>query len=195
MWRLCPSGVRVALNVAYGRHLNTSTPFSVEQYETVWKRPRYVPWDLETYPDFNIDNTWNDSCRLPALWMDDGTEVDPNEIGLHGCYQSEFDQFGDMEAFGVHPDWQRQLSKFASVQDRLREWDPKVMAKIQKYSCLAIKALDIDAIRIDKSTQITLDSLASWTTNTKACAASVGKKNFLVAGEVTGGDTFGSLYL
>jgi hypothetical protein len=31
-----------------------------------------------------------------------------------------------MEAFGVHPDWQRQLSKFSSVQDRLRDWDPAV---------------------------------------------------------------------
>lgn len=108
--------------------------------------------------------------------------------------ESEFDQYGDMEAFGVHPDWQRQLSKFASVQDRLREWNPNVMAKIQKFSCLAIKALDIDAIRIDKSTQVTVDALAAWTTSTRACATQLGKTNFLITGEVTGGDTFGSLY-
>lgn len=100
-----------------------------------------------------------------------------------------------MEAFGVHPDWQRQLSKFASVQDRLREWDPNVMQKIQKYSCLTIKALDIDGIRVDKSTQITVDALASWSTSTKACAAALGKNNFYIVGEITGGDTFGSLYL
>ena len=107
---------------------------------------------------------------------------------------SDFDQYGDMEAFGVHPDWQRQLSKFASVQDRLREWQPTVMSKIQVFACLAIKALDIDAIRIDKSTQVTLDALADWTTNTRMCAAQVNKTNFFIAGEVTGGDTFGSLY-
>lgn len=89
----------------------------------------------------------------------------------------------------------RQLSKFASVQDRLREWNPDVMRKIQTYSCLAIEALDIDAIRVDKSTQVTVDALANWATNTRACAVAVGKKNFFITGEVTGGDTFGSLYL
>lgn len=31
-------------------------------------------------------------------------------------------QYGDTEAFGNFADWQRELSKFASVQDRLREW-------------------------------------------------------------------------
>jgi alpha-1,3-glucan synthase len=144
---------------------------------------------------FKIDNTWNSSCRLPALWSEDGTEVDPASIDMKGCFTSEFDQFGDMEAFGVHPDWERQLSKFASVQDRLREWDPNVMQKIQKYACLTIKALDIDGIRVDKSTQITLDALASWSTATKACAASLGKSNFFIVGEITGGDTFGSLYM
>ena len=123
--------------------------------------------------------------------MDDGTIV---EVPMNGCYASEFDQFGDMEAFGVHPDWQRQLSKFASVQDRLREWQPSVMEKIKKFSCMAIKALDIDGIRIDKATQVTLDALAEWTSSTHQCAKQLGKNNFFIPGEVTGGDTFGSLY-
>jgi alpha-1,3-glucan synthase len=99
-----------------------------------------------------------------------------------------------MEAFGVHPDWQRQLSKFASVQDRLREWQPSVLKKIEVFPCLIIKALDIDAIRIDKATQVTLDALADWATSTRSCAKKLGKSNFLITGEVTGGDTFGSLY-
>ena len=91
---------------------------------------------------------------------------------------------------------QRQLSKFAGVQDRLREWQPNVMAKIQVYSCLTIEALDIDAIRIDKSIQVTLNALSSWSVHTRGCAADkYSKKNFLIAGEVTGGDTFGSLYI
>lgn len=112
-----------------------------------------------------------------------------------GCMASDFDQFGDMEAFGVHPDWQRQLTKFASVQDRLREWRPDVMARIQVFACLAIKALDIDAIRVDKATQVTLDAIASWSASTRACAAKYNKPNFFISGEVTGGDTFGSLYM
>jgi alpha-1,3-glucan synthase len=99
-----------------------------------------------------------------------------------------------MEAFGVHFDWQRQLSKFASVQDRLREWQPAVMDKIKKFSCMAIIALDLDGIRIDKATQVTVDALAEWTTSTHECARQVGKNNFFVSGEVTGGDTFGALY-
>ncbi len=53
-----------------------------------------------------------------------------------------FEQYGDTQAFGVFPDWQRQLSKFASVQDRLREWKPSVNAKIQTMICLAISQLD-----------------------------------------------------
>lgn len=108
--------------------------------------------------------------------------------------ESDFDQYGDMEAFGVHPDWQRQLSKFASVQDRLREWNPNVMAKLKVFACMVITALDIDAIRIDKSTQLTVDALADWASSARACAASLGKNNFYITGEVTGGDTFGALY-
>lgn len=69
------------------------------------------------------------------------------------------------------------------------------MAKIQVFSCLAIKALDIDAIRIDKATQITVDGMAAWTSHTRQCAFDLGKKNFFITGEVTGGNNFGSLYM
>jgi alpha-1,3-glucan synthase len=138
------------------------------------------------------DNEWNSSCQLPVFWQDDGV-IQPVTAG--GCYTSDFDQFGDMEAFGVHPDWQRQLSKFASVQDRLREWKPEVMAKLQVFSCMAITALDIDAIRVDKSTQVSVDGMVAWSTATRACATKLGKSNFFISGEVTGGDTFGALYL
>lgn len=129
---------------------------------------------------------------MPKFWEDDGTVVD---LDTEGCMDSDFDQYGDMEAFGVHPDWQRQLSKFASVQDRLREWKPSVMDKLEVFSCMAIKALDIDAIRIDKATQVTVDALAQWSASTRACASRLGKENFFIPGEVTGGDRFGSLYM
>ncbi len=69
------------------------------------------------------------------------------------------------------------------------------MAKIQLFACLTIQALDIDAIRIDKSIQVTVDAIATWATHTRGCAQKVGKKNFMITGEVTGGDTFGSLYI
>jgi len=130
---------------------------------------------------------------MPVFWDDSATMLQIQ--ASDGCLLSDFDQFGDMEAFGVHPDWQRQLTKFASVQDRLREWRSDVMARIKVFACLAIKTLDIDAIRIDKATQVTLDALASWSTSTRSCAAKYNKSNFFISGEVTGGDTFGSLYM
>ncbi|KAG8934063.1 Cell wall alpha-1,3-glucan synthase ags1 [Tulasnella sp. 418] len=144
------------------------------------------------FTDFKIGNERNASCVMPVFWEQDGNIA---HVEYDGCYASEFDQYGDMEAFGVHPDYERQLSKFASVQDRLREWQPAVMEKIQVFSCLAIKALDFDGIRIDKATQVTVQALADWTTHTHKCAGEVGKNNFFIPGEVTGGDRFGSLYI
>ncbi|KAH9484208.1 Cell wall alpha-1,3-glucan synthase mok13 [Psilocybe cubensis] len=177
--------------IGFEGHLNTSTPFNLNEYKAVWKKPNYIPWNFSEYRDFQIGNERNTSCVMPKFWEDDGTVV---KVETNGCMASDFDQYGDMEAFGVHPDWQRQLSKFASVQDRLREWKPDVMAKISTFSCLAIKALDIDAIRIDKATQVTVDALAVWASRTRECARRLGKTNFFIPGEVTGGDTFGSLY-
>ncbi|THH19637.1 hypothetical protein EUX98_g8730 [Antrodiella citrinella] len=135
--------------------LNTSIPFDLNEHNAVWKDPTYFPWGFQEYKHFDIDNTYNNSCVMPTLWQDDGTVVDIGKSS--GCMQSDFDQYGDMEAFGVHPDWQRQLAKFASVQDCLREWKPEVMTKLQNFACMTTTALDIDTIRIDKATQVTVD--------------------------------------
>ena len=163
----------------------------MDEYNTVWKKPDYTPWDFDTYKDFSIGNGHNPDCQFPPFWWENGTEL---TIATDGCKDSDFDQYGDMEAFGVHPDWQRQLSKFASVQDRLREWQPGVMERLQNFVCMVIEALDIDAIRVDKATQVTVDALAKWSTAARTCAANHGKDNFLVSGEVTGGNAFGALY-
>lgn len=98
--------------------------------------------------------------------------------------------------FLFSPDWQRQLAKFASVQDRLRDWKPDVAAKLMRIPCLMIEALDIDGIRIDKATQVNVAFAALWANSTRACAKEkYNKDNFFIPGEVTGGDTFGSLYM
>ena len=135
---------------------------------------------------------YNDSCELPTFWYNDGSVVDP---GKTGCYASQFDQYGDVEAFGVFPDWMRQLAKFASVQDRLREWYHEAGDRIMVYSCLFIEATDVDGIRIDKATQVTVQYMSEWSAHTKECAKALGKENFIITGEVTGGDTFGALYM
>ncbi|KIK32107.1 glycoside hydrolase family 13 protein, partial [Suillus luteus UH-Slu-Lm8-n1] len=40
---------------------------------------------------------------------------------------------------------------------------------------------------------VTVDGMTAWATATCACATNLGKKSFYITGEVTGGDTFGSL--
>ncbi|KAK5290126.1 Cell wall alpha-1,3-glucan synthase ags1 [Exophiala xenobiotica] len=119
---------------------------------------------------------------------------------LPNCIQSSGQltistHYGDTEAFGVFPDWQRQLSKFASTQDRLREWVPSVREKIQQFSCITIAMLDIDGFRFDKATQVTVDAQAEYGEFIRQCARRVGKDNFFMPGEITGGNTFGSIYL
>lgn len=55
---------------------------------------------------------------------------------------------------------------------------------------MLIEALDVDGYRIDKATQITVDFAAQWSNGTRACAKdSYGKDNFMITGEVTGGDS------
>ncbi|CED84111.1 alpha--glucan synthase [Phaffia rhodozyma] len=173
-------------------HLNDSAPFNVDEYDVQWNRAPYGPWNLTEYPDFKFNNSMNYTCSFPAFYNESGYQN--TSISTTSCKASVFDQYGDMEAFGVHLDWQRQLGKFAGVQDRLREWNDDVRATLEHLACMFIEAFDVDGIRIDKATQITVSASANWATATRECATKFGKKNFFINGEVTGGDTVGSLY-
>jgi alpha-1,3-glucan synthase len=55
--------------------------------------------------------------------------------------------------------------------------------------------LDIDGFRFDKATQVTVDAQAEFGDYIRQCARSLGKANFFMPGEITGGNTFGSIYL
>lgn len=103
-------------------------------------------------------------------------------------------QYGDVESFGKYPEWQKQLSKFGFVQDRLREWRPSVLDKIKLFSCMTIASLDIDGFRIDKGLTITLDAQADWSEYIRGCAKKYGKDNFFIPGEIVGGNALGALY-
>ncbi|EEB09010.2 alpha-1,3-glucan synthase Mok13 [Schizosaccharomyces japonicus yFS275] len=170
--------------VGFKKYLNTTTPFSLFEHEAVWKNKYH-------YADWTFTNKYDANCELPRFWGEDGGPV---VIDYKGCYDSDFDHYGDTEAFGTHPDWQRQLSKFASVQDRLREWKPEVAAKLKHFACLIISMLDVDGFRIDKATQITVDFLASWSSSVRSCAKRFNKTNFFIPGEVTGSSSYGSIY-
>ncbi|KAL1689446.1 glycoside hydrolase family 13 and glycosyltransferase family 5 protein [Schizophyllum commune] len=180
--------------IGFKGYLNVSAPFMTSEHDYVYKHPPRMPWGFDEYADFKPSNDWNSSCVLPRFWGDDG-ERDQVENPANGCKASEFDQYGDLEAFGVHPEYKRQLTKFSSVQDRLREWQPHVLAKLKVFACMVVTRLDIDAIRIDKSTQVSVDALAEWSASLRKCANDLGKDNFFIPGEVTGGDHFGSIYI
>lgn len=152
-----------------------------------------VQWKTDRrYMDFQFGNSYNATCDYPPFWYEDGTRITPD---LKGCYNSDFDQYGDIEAFGVFPDWQRQLAKFASVQDRLRDWKPDVRSRLEQFSCIIIAMLDIDGFRIDKAVQVTVDAQAAWSQAMRECASRFDKKNFMVVGEITSGNFLGSIYL
>ncbi|KAJ5297808.1 hypothetical protein PENANT_c012G02402 [Penicillium antarcticum] len=175
--------------LGFDGHLNSTTPFSEKEWKVQWKSNRH-------YVDFEMGNEYNASCDYPRFWYEDGKPVNASMTAeLVGCYDSDFDQYGDIEAFGVWPDWKRQLAKFASVQDRLREWHPTVRQRLIQHSCMVIKTLDIDGFRYDKATQSTVDALGDMSEAYRQCAREAGKHNFFIAGEITGGDTFGSIYL
>jgi glycosidase len=55
--------------------------------------------------------------------------------------------------------------------------------------------LDIDGFRFDKATQITVDAQAEFGDYVRQCARKYGKNNFFMPGEITGGNSFASIYL
>ena len=175
--------------IGFDGYLNESTPFTTAEHKVVYKSSRQ-------YLDFSFGNNYNETCSYPRFYNETGFPVGPDvRSQLKGCYDSDFDQYGDIEAFGVFPDWQRQLAKFASVQDRLREWVPSVRERIQRHSCIMIAQLDIDGFRFDKATQVTVDAQGAFGNYIRQCALDHGKDNFFMPGEITGGNTFGSIYL
>ncbi|KAJ5273224.1 hypothetical protein N7478_008349 [Penicillium angulare] len=175
--------------IGFQGYLNTTTPFSVDEHQAQWKSDRH-------YVDFHFGNSYNNTCEYPRFWNETGFPVDQYvDDELKGCYNSDFDQYGDIEAFGVYPDWQRELAKFASVQDRLREWVPSVRERIIRHSCMIISSLDIDGFRYDKATQATVDALGDISGAYRDCARRVGKHNFFLPGEITSGNTLGSIFL
>lgn len=184
---LTPS-IRMGDLLAFKGFENKTATFTTKGHKTGYKGSRQ-------YLDFQPSNEYLDKCEYPRFWSVDGLPLPLESTGLQGCYDSDFDQYGDIEAFGVFPDWQRSLAKFASVQDRLREWKPSVRNRIALFSCLSIIMLDVDGFRFDKATQITVDALADHNEAVRQCAKRLGKDNFFLPGEITGGDAYGSIYI
>ncbi|PLW45220.1 hypothetical protein PCASD_04029 [Puccinia coronata f. sp. avenae] len=171
-----------------------AAPFNLHGYEIEYKTSTQKPWNITQYAEFQFTNTRDESCRLPKLYNPNGSEVVP-PTGWDGCYAGDFDQFGDSSPAGKAPAWQDQLTKYSGVQDRLREWDSGVAAKLNKLACMAVKALDMDALRVDKATQQSLEFMGRWGGALRSCAKELGKTNFFITGEISDANTFGSLYI
>ena len=174
--------------IGFEGYLNQSTPFNNKEHNALWKSDR-------RYMDFAFGNNELPQCDYPRFYGDDGMEVTNLTTELVGCRDSEFDQYGEIAAFGNYPEWQRQISKFAYVQDRLREWRPSVLSKIEHFACITLAMLDIDGYRMDKGLMITIDAQADWSNSVRQCARSYGKDNFYISGEIVSGNTFGSVYI
>lgn len=93
------------------------------------------------------------------------------------------------------PEWQKQLSKFAYVQDRLSEWKPKVLDRIIHFSCMQIAMLDLDGFRIDKGLQVTVDAQSNFSVAMRECAKRYGKDNFFIPGEIVNGNLNAAIYV
>lgn len=176
---------------AFQGHANSSVPFSFDEYDLEYKTSTI-------YRDFEQSNDFEKDCDVPfpRFWNQEGQLYDDvNMTKFQGCMDSDFNQFGDTSAFGTYPEWMKQLSKFGGVQDRLRDWKPSVLDKINHFSCMWIKGLDIDGFRMDKAMQIPVDSQANFSHAMRQCASEVGKDNFFIPGEVVNGNTNGAIYM
>jgi alpha-1,3-glucan synthase len=174
--------------LAFSGYENASAPFSWGEYDYIWKSDR-------RYLDFEPGSVINESCEYPRFWDDDGYPLTSILADENGCRISEFDHYGDVPNTGSYPIYQNQLGKFGSVQDRLREWQPSVLAKINHFSCMQIAMLDIDGFRMDKGLETTVDALAEFSRYQRVCALRYNKKNFFVIGEVVGSDAQSAIYI
>lgn len=105
-------------------YTNTSVPFSFDEHDYTWKDPQ------RRYHDFQPGDKRNESCVMPQIWEQNGYLAQADVMQqYHGCRESEFDLYGDIKGTGSYPSYINQFSRFASVQDRLREWRPDVLEK------------------------------------------------------------------
>lgn len=108
---------------------------------------------------------------------------------------AHYRQYGDISGVGAYPTEINQLSKFASVQDRLREWRSDVLEKIKVMSCMQIAMFDIDGFRMDKGVQTTIDAMAEFADYQRECAKRYGKENFLMVGEIVADPRLAAVYV
>lgn len=96
--RLNSNLIRMADLIGFEGFLNESTPFKPGEHKALWKGER-------KYPDFSIGNDELAECDYPRFYGEDGFEVHNLSTYLVSCRNSDFDQYGDVAAFGIYPEW------------------------------------------------------------------------------------------
>ena len=76
--------------------------------------------------------------QLLTFISDDGNRTIYNTGYMSGCKDSEFDQYGCMEAFDVYFKRQYELCNLTLVLGCLGEWKLEVIAKLTTFSCESI---------------------------------------------------------
>ena len=84
--------------IGFEGYLNVSTPFNRREHNALWKGDR-------RYHDFAFGNDELPNCEYPRFYGDDGKQVTNLTSELVGCRDSEFDQYGEVAAFGIYPEW------------------------------------------------------------------------------------------
>ena len=84
--------------IGFEGYLNISTPFDKREHNALWKGDR-------RYNDFTFTNNELVHCDYPRFYGDDGMQVLNLSSELVGCRDSEFDQYGEVAAFGIYPEW------------------------------------------------------------------------------------------
>lgn len=90
--------VRMGDLIGFEGYLNVSTPFNRREHNALWKSDR-------RYNDFAFGNNELPHCDYPRFYGDDGKLVLNLSSELVGCRDSEFDQYGEVAAFGIYPEW------------------------------------------------------------------------------------------
>jgi alpha-1,3-glucan synthase len=78
--------------IGFDDYLNTSVPFVTTELTVQYRDPQ------RQYSDFDFGNNYKETCEYPRFWLETGFPVGTDVTDqLVGCFDSEFDQYGDFE--------------------------------------------------------------------------------------------------
>jgi glycosidase len=158
--------------------------------------PRYLPWP-RYYSDPGDPETrgwqvaWRDEEDVPS--MPTGGDVDgrsegvwPRELQAVTCYtRAGGGSLGSGEPGDPHAEYRR--TDFFSLKDLALDVDGALTELVTCFSYW-IALTDCDGFRIDTVKHMSLDEARTFCGAVREYADSLGKRNFLLVGEIAGGD-------